>query len=83
MNLGEHLRGIKACLVGANGPAPAAPGHITGHGHRRPRLYREAIVTWSSAGFKYPGGLGGSAPHAFALIRATIRLRALRNDFLA
>ena len=39
--------------------APArAPGRITGRGHRRPRLYRARIVTWSSLGFKYPGGLG-------------------------
>jgi hypothetical protein len=40
----------------------SVPGRITGRGHRRPRLYREAIVTMLSAGFKYPGGNGGSAP---------------------
>jgi hypothetical protein len=48
---------------GANDPAPSAvPGRITGRGHRRPRLSRVAIITLSSAGFKYPGGLGAAPP---------------------
>ena len=34
------------------------PGRITGRGHRRPRLYRQAILSLSSLGLKYPGGLG-------------------------
>ena len=38
------------------------PGRIIGRGHRRPRLHREAIVTVSSAGGKYPGGMGAEPP---------------------
>ena len=50
-------------LLGERPGRPArAPGRITGRGHRRPRLYRARIVTWSSLGFKYPGGLGAEPP---------------------
>ena len=42
--------------------AKPVSGRLTGRGHRRPRLYRDAIVIWSSAGFKYPGGLGAAPP---------------------
>ena len=42
--------------------ATRAPGRITGRGHRRPRLYRGAMLTLSSLGFKYPGGVGAEPP---------------------
>jgi hypothetical protein len=59
----------------ANDPgANWCPGRITGRGHRRPRLYREAIVILSSAGSKYPRGFGGSAPTPLASSRRAIRL---------
>src|SRR3954452_281819 len=39
-----------------------AGSRITGHGHRRPRLSRQAILSLPSLGFKYPGGLGAEPP---------------------
>jgi hypothetical protein len=75
-----------AAIAGRNGAAfaglsdtrerPGAgvvPGRITGRGHRRPRLYRTATLTFSSLGFKYPGGFGGRAPKGFALINSLDR----------
>jgi hypothetical protein len=71
----------RACCAEANNPAlNPVPGCITGRGHRRPRLYRQGIVTVSSAGVKYPAGLG-AAPPCFPLEQdGAIGLRALRND---
>jgi hypothetical protein len=49
-------------LLGERADATRAPVRVTGRGHRRPRLYRARIITWSSLGFKYPGGLGAEPP---------------------
>jgi hypothetical protein len=57
---GLRVHGL--ALLGERPGATRAPGRITGRGHRRPRLYRARIVTWSSSGFKYPGGLGAEPP---------------------
>ena len=73
-------------LLGERPGRPArAPGRITGRGHRRPRLYRARIVTWSSLGFKYPGGWGQSpcwrdrtADKFFVVFREVILRRRLR-----
>ena len=58
---GLRLNGIWRCWV--NDPAPrgrrvASMGAVIGV----PALYRARIVTWSSLGFKYPGGLGAEPP---------------------
>jgi hypothetical protein len=53
---------IKLALRSKRPGAKPVPGRITGRGHWRPRLYREAIANLSSAGLKYPGGLGAAPP---------------------